>query len=338
MNTPSTAERTVRFTSGERNLFFHILTACNLTCRHCYIRPDQHGSQAVDRLTMGNWLKLFYDPQKANNLVFLGGEPTLHPDLVDGVRAARAIGYRSITIDTNGYLYHDVLDRLTPADATLNFSLDGPDPKVNDALRGKGVFETCTGSLKKAVQKGFAAGVIYTVSAANIDALARMPALLDSWGVKRFFIQVIGLRGKSAQGDRQLQVTAEKWLSIVPKVARQAAERGVETFYPTVYLKKDQPFACAGQVAENFFVFPNGRVYRCPLCEDLPIHGLRIEDDRLIARGGLTETQLFSLQIPEGCVMNKLLQPGNIDYDPGGAPRHRIACCLLKQRVAPAAR
>jgi MoaA/NifB/PqqE/SkfB family radical SAM enzyme len=333
-----TSSQTVTFAPGERNIFFHILTACNLSCRHCYIRPDQHGTQAVDRRTMLDWLALFYDPKKANNLVFLGGEPTLHKDLAEGVRTARALGYRSITIDTNGFLFHDLLDRLAPADAGINFSLDGPDPKVNDALRGEGVFDICTQNLQKAIRRGFSAGVIYTVSRANIDALHRMPALLADWGVKRFFIQVIGLRGKAARGERGLQLTADKWLQAVPAVARQAAQQGVEVIYPKVYLEASEPFACAGQVAENFFVFPNGRVYRCPLCEDLPIHACRIENRRLVEHSGLTENRLFSLQIPEGCVMNKLLQPENIAYDPDGRPRHRISCCLLKQRVAPADR
>jgi MoaA/NifB/PqqE/SkfB family radical SAM enzyme len=338
MNPLPTSSSTVYFAPGERNVFFHILTACNLACRHCYIRPDQHGTQALDRRTMLDWLELFYDPEKDNNLVFLGGEPTLHKYLAEGVRAARKLGYRSITIDTNGFLFHELLDRITPADAGLNFSLDGPDPTVNDGLRGEGVFDICTANLKKAAGRNFSVGVIYTVSSANIDALHRMPALLADWGARRFFIQVIGLRGKSARDDQRLQVTADRWLETVPAAARRAAERGIEVVYPKVYLEETEPFACAGNVAENFFVFPNGRVYLCPLCEDLPIHAYRIEDGRLLERSDLTEKRLFGLQIPEGCVMNKLLQPGNIDYDTAGRPLHRIACCLLKQRVRPAAR
>lgn len=338
MNPLPTCSRTVRFAPGERNIFFHILTACNLSCRHCYIRADQHGTQAVTAQTLSDWLTLFYDPAKKNNLVFLGGEPTLHKDLTHGVRKARELGYRSIAIDTNGYLFHDLLDRISPTEAGLNFSLDGPDPAVNDALRGEGVFETCTANLKKAVSRGFSVSVIYTVSRPNIGALHRMPALLADLGAERFFIQVIGLRGKSTQAGGQLQLTAEQWHSIVPAAARQAAELGLEVIYPKVYLDENEPFACAGNVAENFFVFPNGRVYLCPLCEDLPIHAYRIENNRLVANDGLTEKQLFSLQIPEGCVMNKLLQPGNIEYDAQGRPRHRISCCLLKQRVLPAGR
>mgnify|MGYP003446838046 CR=1 FL=1 len=78
---------------------------------------------------------------------------------------------------------------------------------------------------------------------------------------------------------------------------------------------------------------PNSRVYRCPLCEDYPLHSLEFKDGLLEATGKINESDLFSLEIPEGCVMNKLLQPDTIDYDEKGRPTHRISCCLLKQEI-----
>jgi hypothetical protein len=31
--------------------------------------------------------------------------------------------------------------------------------------------------------------------------------------------------------------------------------------------------------------------------------------------------------------MNKLIQPGNIEYGADGRPRYKIACCLLKEQI-----
>jgi hypothetical protein len=39
------------------------------------------------------------------------------------------------------------------------------------------------------------------------------------------------------------------------------------------------------------------------------------------------------LNIPEGCVMNRLIQPENLEYTAEGKPKHKIACCLLKEEV-----
>jgi MoaA/NifB/PqqE/SkfB family radical SAM enzyme len=336
--------RTIGFVPGERNVFFHILTACNLSCRHCYINPEQHGRTTLPRATMERWIELFARPDQKSNMIFLGGEPTLHPDLAHGIAKAKACGF-AVTVDSNGYLFHDLLDRTTPELLDyLSFSLDGPDALVNDPIRGQGSYDVCTTNMRKAVARGYAVSVIYTVSSLNIDHLPRMVALLGDLGVKRFFIQVIGLRGKPAldggickQGSEttEWQVSPEQWLRVVPEVAKKAAEQGIHVTYPKVFLGKDELFECAGIVADNYFIFPNGRVYRCPLCEDYPVHAWRIENDILLPNKGLTEDRFFTLNIAEGCVMNKLLQPDTIHYDEGGEPEHRISCCLLKQEINP---
>lgn len=329
--------RTVGFKPGERNIFFHILTACNLSCSHCYINPNQHGTQTLDITTIQNWLKLLVASDRKSNVIFLGGEPTMHPDLPEAVRFAKDLGF-NVTVDSNGYLFHDFLHKITPGELDyLSFSLDGPDAQINDPIRGEGVFEVCTSHLKQAIQLGFNVSVIYTVSRRNIDHLYRMVDLLVGFGVKKFFIQVIGLRGKSAtrgDGDEAgVQVSREEWLAVVPQVARQAAAAGIHVTYPKVFLDEHEEFGCAGVVAENYFIFPNGRVYQCPLCEDHPVNSYRIENNQLVKNRGLTEDRFFQLNISEGCVMNKLLQPDTIEYDEEGRPRHRISCCLLKQEI-----
>jgi Fe-coproporphyrin III synthase len=236
-------------------------------------------------------------------------------------------------------MFHDILDKVGPDDVDFfSFSLDGATPETNDALRGPGCFETCTASIRKAVKRGFSTSLIYTVSSANIHELKRMPPLLKDLGVERFFIQVIGIRGKSAKADSGArQVSREAWLgSCLPETAQAAAEAGIRVNYPEVFLNPDEkPFDCAGLCADNYFIFPNGRVYRCPLCEDFPIHGLAFAEERLIETAPLNETDFFRLEIPEGCVMNKLIQPGNLGYLPDGTPEYRIACCMLKAEVPP---
>jgi hypothetical protein len=168
-----------------------------------------------------------------------------------------------------------------------------------------------------------------------------MEPLLRDLQVERFFIQVIGLRGKSAAAQRDAStatiepVTKNEWLQTVPPVARRIAEAGITVVYPKVFLQPGEIFECAGLVADNFFVFPNGRVYRCPLCEDYPVHGLRLTEDRLTATAPLNETDFFQLRIPEGCVMNKMIQPRNLEYDVEGRPLHQIACCMLKEEILP---
>jgi len=332
--------KTVSFTKDATNVFFHILTACNLSCRHCYINPSQHGTETLPIETIEEWLALFASRSKQANIIFLGGEPTMHPDLARAIKKARALGYASITIDTNGYLFHDILDKVTPAEVdALSFSLDGATAATNDPLRGKGSWETCMSGIRQGVAKGFSTSLIYTVSGANLHELDQMPELLESLGVNHFFIQVLGIRGNSAREEAEeeglMRVTRDHWVEVVPKVAEDAARRGIKVTWPKVFLDEGEPFECAGHVADNLFLFPNGRVYRCPLCEDFPVHSMVIEDGELKAAPRINETDLFDLSIAEGCVMNRIIQPGNIVYKENGAPEWRVACCLLKEEITP---
>ena len=252
------------------------------------------------------------------------------------IKTARQLGYGSITVDTNGYLFQDILSKVHPDDIDFfSFSLDGATRETNDGIRGPGCYDTCIEGIKKVVSRGFSTSLIYTVSSANIDELESMAPLLNDLGIDRFFIQVIGLRGRSATAERVgLQVSPSEWLRKLPAAAENIARLGIPVTYPRVFLDPSETFQCAGRVAENYFIFPNGRVYRCPLCEDYPVHSLMIQDNQLIETAKINEKDFFQLDIPEGCVINKLIQPDNLCYNEDGSPQHKIACCLLKEEIS----
>jgi MoaA/NifB/PqqE/SkfB family radical SAM enzyme len=330
-------KKTVAFTKNAVNIFFHILTQCNLKCKHCYINREQHGEQKLSIETIEAWLEVFAGKNKTANVIFLGGEPTMHPDLPAAVKFAKKIGYSSITVDTNGYLFNDILSKVAPDEIDyFSFSLDGATRKTNDMIRGHESYDKCIAGIRKAVQAGFATSLIYTLSTLNIHELDKMPLLLKDLGVNRFFLQIIGLRGESAKtGQEKLQVPRSQWLKIIPDVAAKIAGLGITVSYPKVFLSSDENFECAGIVAENYFIFPNGRVYRCPLCEDFPLHSMAIQNNMLIKTPMINEVDVFGLNIPEGCVMNKLIQPGNLSYNQKGEPEYKIACCMLKEEISP---
>jgi MoaA/NifB/PqqE/SkfB family radical SAM enzyme len=334
-------KKTVSFSRNSTNIFFHILTKCNLKCQHCYINPEQHGDKTLSIGTINAWLASFADKSKETNVIFLGGEPTLHPDLSQAVKEAKSLGYKSVTVDTNGYLFNNILSKVTPDDIDyLSFSLDGATPKTNDKIRGMGSYDQCLSGIGKAVSLGFSASLIYTISSLNIHELNQITPLLVDWGISRLFIQVIGIRGRAAQTGQEeispkgLQVSQSEWIGTIPGVAEEIAAHGITVTYPKVYLNSRESFECAGLVANNYFIFPNGRVYRCPLCEDFPFHSMAFQGNTLLNTTRINEKDLFDLIIPEGCVMNKILQPSNLIYKPDGTPQYKIACCMLKEEIS----
>lgn len=71
----------------------------------------------------------------AGRIAFAGGEPTLVPDLLDRVRAARADGAARVLVQTNGrrLAYKAFAQSLADAGVTdIEISLQGPTPAVHD--------------------------------------------------------------------------------------------------------------------------------------------------------------------------------------------------------------
>jgi uncharacterized Fe-S cluster-containing radical SAM superfamily protein len=129
-------------------LWFQVTgTLCNLRCSHCFIscapENDSFGQLSLEEVerrlqeSVALGVREYY---------FTGGEPFLHPRIVDIL--ALSLSYGPTTVLTNGTLLKPrQLKPLAVAAAasrwSLEFrlSLDGFDPDSNDGLRGAGAFE-----------------------------------------------------------------------------------------------------------------------------------------------------------------------------------------------------
>jgi molybdenum cofactor biosynthesis enzyme MoaA len=92
----------------------------------------------------------------AIKMTFMGGEPTMYERLPELIKEAKRIGYEYVRIDTNGMFNETLLDMegMLALDE-ITFSLDGPTEALNDRIRGRGVFNKCTASIRGAVKRGY---------------------------------------------------------------------------------------------------------------------------------------------------------------------------------------
>lgn len=141
-------------------------------------------------------------------LVLTGGEPTLHPDILDIVTAARKIGYMNIQLQSNGrmFRYADFCRELAAAGVTeASPALHGSCAQIHDFLTGSpGSFrETASGisNLKKAGLKVLTNTVITKPNTQDLPTLAR---LLLSLGADQFQFAFVHILGHAAQNDRWL--------------------------------------------------------------------------------------------------------------------------------------
>ncbi len=134
-----------------------------------------------------------------------GGEPTLHPDLLEIVEYARAAGFQTVNITTNGrrLAYPDFARKLLSSGITsLLVSVHGPEEKVHDGITGTpGSFaETLQGirNIIKFAPASLDFGVNTTLSMPNYERLNELVGLLVSEGVGKFNFQFLTPFGRAA--------------------------------------------------------------------------------------------------------------------------------------------
>lgn len=79
-----------------------VTTACNLQCPLCYAKAGEGEFLAMDQIE--SMIDFFIDAEngKAEILQISGGEPTLHPQILDIIAMAKAKGVHYVMLNTNG--------------------------------------------------------------------------------------------------------------------------------------------------------------------------------------------------------------------------------------------
>lgn len=117
-----------------------ITQACQLDCPVCFAGPSAgngHLSLAQIDAMMDRLLECEGEPE---SLQLSGGEPTLHPEILEILRLAEGKGFRRILLNTNGVrLAEDpaFLDAVAGFDPTIYLQFDGFEDATYETLRGR---------------------------------------------------------------------------------------------------------------------------------------------------------------------------------------------------------
>jgi MoaA/NifB/PqqE/SkfB family radical SAM enzyme len=180
----------LRVTGGCLNgldfLWLEITRRCNLTCTHCYASsgPDL---PLTERMTSADWCRVIGEARAlgCRRLQFIGGEPTVHPDLRRLLEHATRVGFKRCEVFTNGTLLREDLLRTFKALSVLvHFSFYSFDPIVHDQITGQqGSFERTVEGIRQLVERRIrlAAGIILVPQ--NAGHLRKTKKLLRHLGV-----------------------------------------------------------------------------------------------------------------------------------------------------------
>lgn len=157
---------------------------CGKKCVYC--RPGGEGFEAPreDEMTIDHvtTLAAMFVRHGVTDIKLTGGDPMLRPDIVDIVRALRAIdGVRSLHMVTRHHRAGELAGPLKAAGLdVMNFSVDSLDPHTWSAITGvKGHH-----LLIKAVRDAAATGITIKLNAVILSGVnhAEIPALIDFAG------------------------------------------------------------------------------------------------------------------------------------------------------------
>ncbi len=185
-------------------VIWNLTRTCNLKCRHCYTTSADvpfPGELSHERAlgVLGD-LKDFGIPA----LILSGGEPLSRFDFFPLAERAKELGFRHLSLSTNGTKVADHIDRI--ADLGFDYvgiSLDGIG-QMNDWFRGvEGAFDAALAGVRACKAKGVKVGLRYTITEDNAHMLPAMMDLCDREGVDKFYLShlVYAGRGDKNRGE-----------------------------------------------------------------------------------------------------------------------------------------
>jgi Fe-coproporphyrin III synthase len=185
-------------------VIWNLTRRCNLKCRHCYTTSADvpfPGELTHDQaMAVLDDLKGFGIPA----LILSGGEPLSRFDFFDLAERAKALGFRHLSLSTNGTRIVQHIDRI--ADIGFDYvgiSLDGLGA-MNDWFRGvSGAFDDALRGVRACKAKGVKVGLRFTITDANAGFLPGMLDLCEAEGVDKFYLShlVYAGRGDKHRGE-----------------------------------------------------------------------------------------------------------------------------------------
>ena len=189
----------LQFSADKRPVVvWNVTRRCNLKCVHCYAQAT--ATAPAGELSLNQGLALL-DDLKAFGVpvvLFSGGEPLMHPNLLTLVEHAVTLGMRAV-ISTNGTLIdRDMAGRLKHFGLSyVGISLDGMEA-THDRFRGQtGAFAAAMAGVRNCQEAGIKVGLRFTINKHNYQEIPAIFHLIESHDIPRvcFYHLVYAGRG-----------------------------------------------------------------------------------------------------------------------------------------------
>ncbi|MBT7260239.1 MAG: 12,18-didecarboxysiroheme deacetylase [Desulfobacula sp.] len=218
---------------------------CNLKCVHCYARSEDisydNELNHEQSITMIDDLAEFGVPV----LLFSGGEPTVHPRLVEYAQYAVSKGMRAV-ISTNGTLITKEKAKILKEIGLsyVGISLDGLE-ETHDKFRGvKGSYKKVMAAIENCQQVGIKVGLRFTINKRNVKDIPGIFDLLEEKNIPRacFYHLVYSGRGSEIAKEDLSHEETRKVLDLIMDRTKDLHDRNLPKEVLTVDNHADGPY------------------------------------------------------------------------------------------------
>lgn len=256
----------------EREFAFqwHITDLCNLRCKHCY----QDRFDAKRDIPVDIWRKIIEDivvslkakGYKSLGINITGGEPIISPLLLPIMEFLEDIDFvREINLITNGINLKALYPRLNSYRklSYIKVSLEGPNPEINDFIRGRGNFDKVIENIRDIPERVI---LMYTLTRFNYNKIEDMYNLGCSLGVKGLIIERFVPLGIS-RDMREKTLGPKEWLDVLKVIGNLSGVGWVELLPFKAFFIDLQEQETLGALCnlgdESMCLMPDGIVYPC---------------------------------------------------------------------------
>ncbi len=178
-----------RFGRPLEDLRITLTHVCNFECFFCHMEGEEGDNYILskeDILLVAKVAKNF----DINSVKLTGGEPTLRRDLVEIVRGLKQLGYRDVSMTTNGFLLKDLAYKLKLAGLDrINVSLHAISRETFKKITGVDAFDRVIEGIKSAIDVGLVPVKLnFVVNRRNREEVFKFIELSQNLGVNEIHL------------------------------------------------------------------------------------------------------------------------------------------------------
>lgn len=187
-----------------------INNSCNFACRHCYSRNDTH-----DELNSEVLFTCLEKVAKAGvlSINFGGGEPLLHPQLLEIAAFASGLGLR-VSMNSNGWLIDQqmALSLKNAGFSKVGISIDSHLPEVHDGFRGvPGSHARAAAALAHLTAAGISTSISTVICRINNDTIEELVAFALAQHAGQLNFHNFKCSGLGLANKDELDLSPEEW-------------------------------------------------------------------------------------------------------------------------------